>query len=85
MKVKKIGRPQTSVHYYAAGSSQMALLVRSTPGNAGDVRDLGSIPGSGRSTGGQHRTYSSIPAWRILGTEKTGGLQSIGSQRVRHN
>ena len=54
MKVKKIGRPQTSVHYYATGSSQMALPVRNTPGNAGDARGLGSIPGSGRSTRGQH-------------------------------
>ena len=27
---------------------------------------------------------SSILAWRISGTEETGGLQSIGSQRVRH-
>ena len=30
-------------------------------------------------------TYSSILAWRILWTEKPGGLQSMGSQRVRHN
>ena len=26
-----------------------------------------------------------IPAWRILWTEETGGLQSMGSQRVRHD
>ena len=30
-------------------------------------------------------TYSSILAWRIPQTEKPGGLQSMGSQRVRHN
>ena len=30
-------------------------------------------------------THSSILAWRILWTEEPGGLQSIGSQRVRHN
>ena len=30
-------------------------------------------------------TYSSIRAWRILWTEGPGGLQSIGSQRVRHD
>ena len=30
-------------------------------------------------------TYSSILAWRILWTEEHGGLQSMGSQRVRHN
>ena len=28
---------------------------------------------------------SSILAWRILWTEKPGGLQSIESQRVRHD
>ena len=30
-------------------------------------------------------TRSSILAWRILWTEEPGGLQSIASQRVRHN
>ena len=29
--------------------------------------------------------HSSIPAWRIPWTEKFGGLQSMGSQRVGHN
>ena len=29
-------------------------------------------------------TYSSTVAWRILWTEETGELQSMGSQRVRH-
>ena len=30
-------------------------------------------------------THSSILAWRIPWTEKPGGLQSTGSQRVRHD
>ena len=29
-------------------------------------------------------THSSILAWKILWTEEPGGLQSMGSQRVRH-
>ena len=29
-------------------------------------------------------THASILAWRIPWTEEPGGLQSIGSQRVRH-
>ena len=37
--------------------------------------DMGSIPGSGRSSGGG----------RILWTKKPGGLWSIGSQRVGHD
>ena len=30
-------------------------------------------------------THSSIHAWRIPWTEEPGGLQSTGSQRVRHD
>ena len=30
-------------------------------------------------------TYSSILAWGIPWTEESGGLQSMGSQRVRHD
>jgi len=36
------------------GASQVALVVNSLPANLGDVRDAGSIPGSGRSPGGGH-------------------------------
>ena len=32
----------------------MAQLVKNPPANAGDTRDVGSIPGSGRSLGGGH-------------------------------
>ena len=30
-------------------------------------------------------THFSILAWRILWTEEPGGLQCMGSQRVRHD
>ena len=30
----------------------MVLVVKNTPGNAGDIRDTSSIPGLGRSPGG---------------------------------
>ncbi|OJH16949.1 hypothetical protein BLX88_20985 [Bacillus obstructivus] len=30
-------------------------------------------------------THSNILAWRIPWTEEPGGLQSMGSQRVRHD
>ena len=33
------------------GASQVALVVKNPPANAGDVRDTGSIPGLGRSPG----------------------------------
>ena len=32
----------------------MALVVKNTLANAGDIRDVGLIPGSGRSPGGEH-------------------------------
>ena len=35
-------------------ASQMALLVKNLPANAGDLRDAGWIPGSSRSHGGGH-------------------------------
>jgi len=31
--------------------SQMALVVKNPPASAGDIRDVGSIPGLGRSPG----------------------------------
>ena len=39
---------------YSMWASQVALVVKNPPANAGDVRDAGSIPGSGRSPGGEH-------------------------------
>ena len=34
--------------------SQVALVVKNQPANAGDIRDAGSIPGSERCPGGEH-------------------------------
>ena len=46
--------------------------------NAGDIRDVGSIPGWVNSLQGVMATHSSIPAWRIPWTKEPGGLQSMG-------
>ena len=35
-------------------ASQIALVVKNPPANAGDIRDVGWIPGSGRSPGREH-------------------------------
>ena len=35
-------------------SSQVVPMVKNSPANAGDIRVVGSIPGSGRSSGGGH-------------------------------
>ena len=36
------------------GVSQVAPVVKNVPANGGDVRDVGSIPGLGRSPGEGH-------------------------------
>ena len=51
--------------------------------NAGDRRDVGSIPGLGRSPGGGHGNRSSILVWEIPWTEEPGGLQSTGVAESR--
>ena len=35
-------------------ASQVALVVKNAPANAGDIRHASLIPGSGRSPGGGH-------------------------------
>ena len=35
-------------------ASQVALVVKNAPANAGDLRDVNSIPRSGRVPGGGH-------------------------------
>ena len=36
------------------GASLVAQVVKNSPANTGGIRDIGSIPGSGRSPGGGH-------------------------------
>ena len=50
-------------------------MVKNPPANAGDIRDVASIPGWGRYPGGGMATHSSILAWRTPWTEEPGGLQ----------
>ena len=59
-------------------------MVKNLPYDAGDVKRrefdlwIRKIPWREGMT-----THSSILAWRISWTEEPGGLQSMGSQRVR--
>ena len=59
-------------------------MVKNLPANAGNIRDMGSIPGSGRSLEKEMAAHSSILDWKIPWTEEPGRLKSMGSQRVRH-
>ena len=53
-------------------------MIKNPLANAGDIRDVGSIPGLGRSPEEGMAAHSSILAWRIPWTEEPGGLQSMG-------
>ena len=65
-------------------ASQVVLIIKNLPANAGDIRDMGSIPEE-RGAGGDpleesRATHFSILAWRIPWTEEPDRLQSTGLQ-----
>ena len=60
-------------------------MVKNPPAKAGDKRDVGSIPGLGRSLGEGNGTPLHTLAWKLPWTEEPGGLQSLGLQTVGHN
>ena len=64
---------------YCLWASQVALVVKNLPANARFDPWVRNIPWK------ETATHSSILAWRIPGTEASGGLQSIGSWRVGHD
>ena len=71
-----------SVLVHADRASQVTLVVKDLPANAGN---MGSIPGLREDPLEKTMAiHSSTVAWRIPWTEEPGGLQSMGLQRVRH-
>ena len=56
----------------------MVLVVKKLAANAGDARDMGSIPESGNGNTTQYSCLENP-------MEKPGGLQSTGLQRVGNN
>ena len=56
-------------------------VVKNPPANAGDA-----VPSLGREDPLEKEmaAHSSIHAWKTPWTEEPEGLQSVGSQRVRH-
>ena len=47
--------------YLTSCPSQVVLVVKNLPANAGDIKDVGSIPGLGRSHGGGHGNQLQYP------------------------
>ena len=67
-------------HIVICKASQVALVVKNPPAKAWGVRDTSSTPELGRFPGGGIGN-----PLQCFQTEKHGGLQSTGLQRVRHN
>ena len=63
---------------------QVALVVKNPPANAGDTRDTGSIPGSGRSPGGRKGNPLQYSYLENSIDRGPGRLQAMGSKRVEH-
>ena len=59
-------------------------VVKNPPASVGDARDVGSVLCWEDVLEEDMATGSSILAWRAPWAEEPGGLQSMGSQRVRH-
>ena len=60
-------------------ASPLVLVVKKHPANEGDVRDVGSVPGSGRSPGegnGNPLQYSCL--------DKSHGKKSLEGSTVQH-
>ena len=58
------------------------LVVKNMLANAGDIRDVDSIPRLGRSPGRGHGDPLQDSCLENPWTEEPGGLQSMGSQKV---
>ena len=65
-------------------ASQVVQVVKNLPSNLGHVTPRVQSLGQEDPLESM-ATHSSILAWRIPWTEEPGGLQSTGSQRVRHD
>ena len=61
--------------------SQVALVVKNSTPNAGDLRNM--VQSLGREEEGR-ATHSRILAWRIPWTEKPGELHPMELQRVEY-
>ena len=74
----QLNRLSLSHHKAAFGRG---FYIRGSAGkeSACNMGDLSSIPGLGRSPG-EGNSHSSILAWEIPWTAKSGGLQSMGSR-----
>ena len=81
-KLSNLSEPQFPQGNETVMGFPSGSVVKNSPDNAGDT---GSIPGSERCLKEEMATHSSILARIIPWTGEPGTLQSMGSQRVRHD
>ena len=65
-------------------ATQVVLVVKTLPNNAGDIRSLGSVLGSENHLEEGIATHVSILAWRIP-MDKEAWHRATGLHRVRYN
>ena len=66
-------------------ASQVAQMAKNPSANAGDMRDVGVIPGSGRSPGEGNGNPLQYSCLENSMAEEPDGLQSMGWQRVKQD
>ena len=71
--------------YHGGVGLPRGSVVKNLPASAEDQETQVGVPGQEVPLEVEMATHSSILAWEIPWTEEAGGLQSIGSQRVRHD
>ena len=86
----QIGSPQVSGLSCAPDNWDNNMVLWGFPGdnlpaNKGDLRNMGSIPGSGRSPGGRHRNSLQYSCLENPMDRGAWWATSIGSQRAGHN
>ena len=58
------------------------LVVKKPHANVGDTRDMGSVPGWGRSSGGGNDNPLNTLVWKIPWAEEPGGLWIMGHKEL---
>ena len=84
-EVRFLGHTRVSHYCLTVQASHVVQVVKNPPASAGEARDLGSVPESGRFPGVGNGNPLQYPCLENSVDRVTGGLQSMGSQRVGHN
>ena len=62
--------------FQAPRASQLPLVIKNPPASAGDTRDMGSIPGQGRSPGVENGNPLQYSCWKIPGPRSLAGYST---------